>query len=219
MATKSNRTVEKVVQFDDILERRFATAPIEWIDEQLRESGLDHAPALRNVQAIIARSSTEPVRREKRHWVRQGVVAAAILAGLILLPTRPASRYERPTAGLERIASTHHATWLLVRGYSLHIDLASVLFADRPELPADPFALFAASAWHLLQYREEHGSSQYENRRSEDIDSRQCELEYVGLAQSTSRLQTGKPVITTFGIVDKTSEPTKRAQLFGPDAA
>jgi hypothetical protein len=55
--------------------------------------------------------------------------------------------------------------------------------------------------------------------KSDDIDFDKCELDYVRPAQTMARLRAGKPAITTFGIVDRTSAPIKRAQLFGPEAA
>jgi soluble lytic murein transglycosylase-like protein len=75
----------EVVPFDEFLERRCATASIEWIDEQLQVEGLDSAPVLQNVQrTIAARRKTDRAVSAWRKPLRMMARAVALLLGIPL---------------------------------------------------------------------------------------------------------------------------------------
>ena len=85
MSDRSDRKLEVVVEFDEFLERRIASAPIEWIDEQLKARNLDYTPLLQNVRATIAGRNVEATTHDGQQSPSWGRLAAAVLLGAFLL--------------------------------------------------------------------------------------------------------------------------------------
>src|ERR1051326_7509287 len=77
---------DTVISYDEILVRKYASAPIEWVDEQLRARHLDHARVICAVLAMREQHERCNEARRKRRTVARAV-AAAIAIGMLLLAT------------------------------------------------------------------------------------------------------------------------------------